>query len=245
MIWSIQRQKVEKTLRHHVQSLYRSCKDEWKEKVGVIGNFEAHTQSDQHKKFKWPIQEFNKEYLADNTLKTQKKAMRDGKLHYNGHEHHKVVKRLFVVDKCFELFSPQATSFSIFEMTEEVMPNTLRPEACLDFILQGRNKLMKKKDIIDMVTEISNFLSLKHNIKQKKKSHSSNYNPNCCYRSHGSNGNSGNQPCHKHHGAHTWKDCPLKKHGKNHKLSGEVNSMEEQPWVWYQDPNKFKHFPTV
>ena len=80
--------------------LIGSCKDEWKEKVNAIRNFETVTSVKQRKKFKKLIQEFNKEYFADDTLKIQTTAMRDGELRYDGHDHRGVIKILFVINKC-------------------------------------------------------------------------------------------------------------------------------------------------
>lgn len=59
-------------------ALTGSCKDNWKEKVTAIKNFETGTQSDQHKNFKQLIQEFNREYLANDVLKTKKNAIYNG-----------------------------------------------------------------------------------------------------------------------------------------------------------------------
>ena len=103
-------------------------------KISAVRNFETGTQTFQHKKFKRLIQEFNKEYLAENTLKTQKKAIYNGKSPYNGHDNCKIVKRLFMINKCLELFSPQTTNFSILEMAEEVILNNLKPKSHFDFI---------------------------------------------------------------------------------------------------------------
>lgn len=60
------------------RALTSSCKDNWKEKVTALKNFEKGKQSDQHKKFKQLIQEFKREYLADDALKTKKNAIYDG-----------------------------------------------------------------------------------------------------------------------------------------------------------------------
>ena len=140
---------------------------------------------------------FNKKYFADDTLKIQKTAMRDGELRYDGHGHRGVIKILFVINKCLECFSPQATDFSILEMAEEVMPNTLKRETHLDFIQRGSDKLTKKKDIIDVVAEVSNYLGLKHNVEQEK-SHSNKDNQNRREKNGGGSCNSGDQPCCKH-----------------------------------------------
>ena len=86
---------------------------------------------------------------------------------------------------------------------------------------------MRKNDIVTMVMEVSNYLSLRYNVEQEQESCSNNDNQNRHEKNNGSNSNSGEQPCHKHDGAHKCKDCSQKKYGNNYKLGGEMNSMEE------------------
>lgn len=96
-----------------------------------------------------------------------------------------------------------------------------------------------------MVTKVISFFNLKHKVKREQKSHSKNDDRNRRKRNNDSNSNSGEQPCRKHHGAHTWKDCPLNKHRNNCKPSKEVKTVEGQTQVWFQEPTRFEHFPTA
>lgn len=75
------------------------CKDKWKEKVSRIKNFETRTSSNQCKKFKRLIQEFNKEYFANNTLKIQKKELHNDELCYERHDHCEIIMGLFIINE--------------------------------------------------------------------------------------------------------------------------------------------------
>lgn len=128
-------------------------------------------------------------------------------------------------------------------MAEEVMSNMLQPDNCLDFIWQGYDKLTKKKNTSDMVMEISNILSLEHNVEQET-SLFSNDNQNYHDENNSGSSNRVEQWCYKHDGTYIWTDCPQNKHGNNYRPSGEVNSMEDQKWVQFQE-TRLKHFLTA
>lgn len=152
-----------------------SCKEEWKENVSAVRNFKAGILCNQNK-FQMTHSRIQQGISSRKCTLDQEESNAWGKIALNGHDHCKIDKRLFIINQCLELFSPQATNFLISEMAEEVVPNTLKSEACLNIIWQRGSKLMKREIIIDMGIQVSIFLNSKHNVKWEQKLHSNNNN---------------------------------------------------------------------
>ena len=67
------------------------------------------------------------------------------------------------------ILSPQTTDFLALQLAKEHISNTFKQYAHLNFIWWDSNKLIKEKDIVKIVMEVSVFLNLKHNVEQEQK----------------------------------------------------------------------------
>jgi hypothetical protein len=114
------------------RSLAGTVKDQWK---GVVDSIREGTHANgntaaQRAKMLKCFQELNELYLADDALKNQKKAMRDGELTYQDHDHKKMARRMFRINDDLIYFKTNAAKFTMEEMAEEVIPNSLKPNPC-------------------------------------------------------------------------------------------------------------------
>jgi hypothetical protein len=57
----------------------------------------------------------------------QKKAMQDGELTYQDHDHKKMTQRMFRINDDLVYFKTNAVKFTMEETAEEVIPNSLKP----------------------------------------------------------------------------------------------------------------------
>lgn len=177
-------------------------------------------------------------YYADNALKTQKKAMHNGKLRYDGHGHCKVIKRLFD-QRMFGTVFP--SSHQLFDLGDgrTSCAKPLKPEACLQaapssqrerilltwswrsatFSIQNTT-LNENRNNATAMTIVISMIEVMEAVQQRRQRW-----PTVSQaRRHGK-----------------WKDCRLKRHGNNHIPRREVDSMEEQHQVHFQDPSRFEH----
>lgn len=194
------------------------CKDKWKEKVSRIKNFETRTSSNQCKKFKRLIQEFNKEYFANNTLKIKKKELHNDESCYERHNHCEITMGLFIINKAETSFL-QKTQVSQSQRGQRKSYQILSSQKLILISFGKAVTNSPQKRHVDMVKEVSNFFNLNHNVKREQKSCSSHDNHNWCNRTDGNNSNGGNPLCNKHDAAHKWKDCPQNKHVQDKRRS--------------------------
>jgi hypothetical protein len=226
------------------RSLAGTVKDQWK---GVVDSIREGTHANgntaaQRAKMLKCFQELNELYLADDALKNQKKAMRDGELTYQDHDHKKMARRMFQINDDLVYFKTNATKFTMEEMAEEVIPNSLKPTARLEYIKQGGKKLTTEKAILDLCDEIGDYLNEANKIERDRK------NRNDHDKSNRSNERSNKpNPCKKHSGQHDWKDCPDNKFSKSYKgeKDGEVKSTEADKKVRFNDAPEIRSFDAL
>lgn len=197
--------------------------EHWSDLVGGIRNHATGDSAAQRAKFKKQIQKVNAKYLTERAVDHQKDAMENGELKYEGHDHLRVVERLFQINEDLDLFSENAEKYSMREMARKIIPKNLKANARLKYLDKGIDDLRDRDDILKECARITDVLDAEAEIEREKKSKQSNGNGN-----RNGNGNQNNerstageqdgkkqsQPCRKHDGKHLWKDCPDNWHNK-------------------------------
>jgi hypothetical protein len=96
-----------------------------------VHNHNSSESDVQRKKFKKLTQKVNSKYLGKDAIEEQRDVMEFGNLKYDGQDHTSVVERLFEINKDLELFGKEIGKFSIREMAQRIIPNTLKTAASL------------------------------------------------------------------------------------------------------------------
>ena len=90
-----------------------------------------------------------------------------GELHNKGQDHEKVIKRLFEINNDIKLFSEEAEGFPIHEMARKIIPQMMKPQARLKYIIKGGKQLCEQEDIFELCRTISDVLSIENKIQQQ------------------------------------------------------------------------------
>ena len=83
----------------------------------------------------------------------QRDAMRNG-LKYEGHDHKKVVKRLYTVNNLMIYLAGNATKFTPEKMCRDIIPAMLKPRARVEYIKLGGKELTERQDVIRLIQTI-------------------------------------------------------------------------------------------
>ena len=76
---------------------------------------------------------------------------------------------MFRINDDLIYFKTNAAKFTMEEMAEEVIPNSLKPTARLEYIKQGGKKLTTEKAILDLCDEIGDYLNEANKIERDRK----------------------------------------------------------------------------
>lgn len=86
------------------------------------------------------IQKMKAKYITERAINHQKDAMENGKLKYKGHDHVKVAKQLFEINKDLVLLSKSADKFLMQEMARNIIPKNLKPAARIKYLDKGSSE---------------------------------------------------------------------------------------------------------
>jgi hypothetical protein len=188
----------------------------WKDILEGVCSHNTGDSDAQRKKFKKLIQKVNSKFLGQDAIKEQRDVMEFGNLKYDGHDHTSVAERLFEIKEDLELFGKEVGKFSIQEMAQRIIPNTLKTAASLRFYDKGGEDLRDSKEIIELCRKITTFLKREANAnRENTDNRNSRGSRSNRPTSNNGNGNGNSAPCRKHEGAHLWKDCPENWQNKN------------------------------
>ena len=115
----------------YARALDGKCEDEWEKQVDALGNYGGLHQK---KKMRTMFQKMNAKILGKDAANKQKKAMRNGELAYEGHDHAAMAERLFRINEDIDLFSEKAKPFDIDELIRDAIEPTLKSSARLMFV---------------------------------------------------------------------------------------------------------------
>ena len=90
----------------------------------------------------------------------QRTAMREG-LNYEGHDHEKAVKRMYMVNNFMIYLTENATKFTLEEMCRDIIPAMLKPRARVEYVKLGGEELTERQDVINLVQTISRGIECK------------------------------------------------------------------------------------
>ena len=208
------------------RAMYGECKESWSDLVDDIRNWGANGAN----KHRAMCQKVCQSELGERVFLDQRTAMRAGQLHYQGHDHEKAVKRLYTLNNLMEYLAENATKFSPEEMCRDIIPACLKPRARVEYIKNGGEELVEKRDVISLVRTISRGIECEIEVQGSRKrtpKHKSGYDGSSESdddrddrdggRRGGGGGGKPSNKCRIPGHNHDWKDCPNNRWSANYK----------------------------
>ena len=160
----------------------------------------------------------------------QHAAMREG-LKYEGHDHKKAVKRMYMVNNLMMYLAENSTKFTAEDICRNIISAMLEPRARVEYIELGNEDLTERQDIISLIQTISRGIKCEIEVRNARKrtpeykinhdssSESDGGRDDDSHSGGGRRGPGKENMCRIPGHDHAWKDCPKNKWSHNYQGS--------------------------